>query len=97
MTYGALGQADQIDPVFRRMAQLQPLTSIEESEWGAALASVGRHADARPHHERAIVLDPRNAAAHYRLGLTLQALGDDAAAQTELQNARVLGFAGGTP
>jgi tetratricopeptide (TPR) repeat protein len=95
MTYGALGQADQIDPVFRRMAQLQPLTSIEESEWGAALASVGRHADARPHHERAIALDPRNAAAHYRLGLTLQALGDDAAAQTEFQNARVLGFAGG--
>jgi len=45
---------------------------------------------ARSHLERAIALDPRDAVAHFRLGLVLRSLGDIAAADRELDLARRL-------
>jgi tetratricopeptide (TPR) repeat protein len=97
MTYGALGEAAQIDPVFQRLAQLGPLSSIEESEWGFALYSIGRHGDARTHLEASVALDPGNAAAHYRLALVQQALGNTEAAAASLQTARALGLSAPPP
>ncbi len=95
MTYGSLGERDRIDPTFERLARLKPLSSIEESEWGLALHQAGRYADARPHHARAVELDPRNAIAYYRLALTEQALEDSDAARSHFEKARSLGFSPG--
>jgi tetratricopeptide (TPR) repeat protein len=45
---------------------------------------------ARTHLERAVALDPKDAVAHFRLGLVLRALGDNAAADRERDLARRL-------
>jgi Flp pilus assembly protein TadD len=93
VTYGSLQETDRIDPTFQRMAQLKPLSSLEESEWGVALDRVARHGEARLHHRRAIELDAGNGLAYFRLAQCEQALGDGAAAATHRERARALGFA----
>jgi tetratricopeptide (TPR) repeat protein len=97
MTYARLGDAEQAEAAFRRMAHGQAPNALEESEWGFALYQLGRYAEARPHCRRAVELEPRNPIAHYRCALVEEQLGDAAAARAHLAQARALGLAVGGP
>jgi protein O-mannosyl-transferase len=69
-----------LEPVLqRRPEHLYALTAM-----GFALAESGRAAEARPYFERAIAQAPRAPNAHYGLARVHLALGDQAAAQREL-------------
>jgi Tfp pilus assembly protein PilF len=54
---------------------------------GTALAMQSRYADALPHFEAAIELDPESDQGHLRLAMTLRALGRTADANTHYREA----------
>lgn len=69
-----------LEPVLQRQPEhLDALTAM-----GFALAESGRAAEARPYFERAVARAPRAPNAHYGLARVHLALGDQAAAQREI-------------
>jgi tetratricopeptide (TPR) repeat protein len=59
----------------RKALRLDPTLSPVHNNLGAALAALGRTAEAIGHYEQSVRLDPRSGAAHYNLGMALLAAG----------------------
>lgn len=76
----------------RAAVQLYPEEAAYQSAHGWALYKKrpSDPATARTHLEKAIALDAQDAVAHFRLGLVLRALGDEAGAKRELDRAKRL-------
>src|SRR6202040_810309 len=67
--------ADAIAPL-REAALLQPSNPIIQHDLGLACLEVGRIPDSIAAFQRAVATNPRYADAYFRLGVTLEKLGD---------------------
>ena len=68
-----------------------PWDSATWTEYGVTLRQAGKFAEARTAYEKAIALNPNNAAAHRNLGVLLDLyLEDSMTAQTELETYKTL-------
>jgi predicted O-linked N-acetylglucosamine transferase (SPINDLY family) len=82
-----LGQVEDAENAFRRVAEIDPADAEALVHLGALLRVRGDNAEARTVLEGAVHLEPRSPHAHYHLGLALRAAGDLPAARAVLQAA----------
>ena len=67
--------------------KLKPSLADAQNNWGLALDTLGRPAEAMERYRQALAVDPRNADAHNNLGVSLASAGRRAEAREEFQAA----------
>ncbi len=84
-------QAEAAEIALRATTEKQPDNAIAWSELGVALRMRGKFAEARDAYEKAVAMDPTQAAAHRNLGVLLDLyLNEPAAALSEFEKYREL-------
>jgi tetratricopeptide (TPR) repeat protein len=77
-----LNRHDEALAAARAAAAQEPGDALTSDTLGVVFSRLGLHAEAVPHFERAVTLEPRNAAFQYNLGASRQFLGDFDGAET---------------